>query len=175
MNLSGLLADPLRVVEKNASVLEIENRPIRRAAITLGSILLAVAMGLAAMADGAIGTGVLVLGATAFIGWMILDETVQLMQLRLDRHADQARLRVTCLKGRKEQNLRLSNVRRAETRIRYGKQANGETMELYLVGPEGDGISETLIPLGRADTEDVIRIAALITHWLEDEQRGGKP
>ncbi|MBW4976235.1 hypothetical protein KZZ08_21670 [Roseovarius mucosus] len=174
MNLSSLLADPLRVVEQSDPVLEIENRPVRRASITLCAILLAVAMALAAMADGAIGTGLLVLAVTAFIGWMILDETVQLTQLRLDRPADQARLRVTGLKGRKEQNLRLSNLHRAETRIRYGKQANQETIELYLVGSEGDGISETLIPLGRADTEDVIRMAALITDWLDAGQRGGQ-
>ena len=130
MNLSSLLADPLRVVERNASVLEIENRPVRRASITLGAILLAVAIALAAMADGAVGTGLLVLAVTAFIGWMILDETVQLTQLRLDRPADQARLRVTGLKGRKEQNLRVSNLHRAETRIRYGKKANQEIIEL---------------------------------------------
>ncbi|PVA05571.1 hypothetical protein [Thalassorhabdomicrobium marinisediminis] len=175
MNLSSLLADPLRVLEKSDPVLEIENRPVRRATITMGGILLAVAMALAAMADGAVGTGLLVLAVTAFIGWMILDETVQLTQLRLDRPADQARLRVTGLKGRKEQNLRLSNVCRAETRIRYGKQANQETIELYLVGSEDDGIGETLIPLGRADTEDVIRIAALITDWLKGGKGGGQP
>ena len=175
MTLSSLLADPLRVVEKSDPVLDIENRPVRRAAITLGGMLLVVAMALAAMADGAVGTGLLVLAVTAFIGWMILDETVQLTQLRLDRPADQACLRVTGLKGRKEQNFRLSNVHRAETRIRYGKQANQEIIELYLVGSGGDGICETLIPLGRADTEDVIRMAALITDWLEGEQRGGQP
>lgn len=172
MNLSSLFADPLRVVEKSASVLEIENRPIRRAAITLGGILLAVAMGLAAMADGAIGTGAMVLAATAFIGWMILDETVQLTQFRLDRQADQARLRVTGLKGRKEQNLRLSTVQRAETRIRYGKQANREIIELYLVGSDDAAIRETLIPLGRAETEDVIRMASLITEWLDGPNCG---
>lgn len=175
MNLSSLLADPLRVVEKSDPVLEIENRPVRGATITMGGILLAVAMALAAMADGAIGTGVLVLAVTAFIGWMILHETVQLTQLRLERPTDQARLRVTGLKGRQEQNLRLSNVHRAETRIRYGKQTNQETIELYLVGSGGDGIGETLIPLGRADTEDVIRMAKLITDWLDGGQRGGQP
>lgn len=175
MTLSEFFADPVRVVQDSDTVLEIENRPTRRAAITLGGILLAVAMALGAMTDGAIGTGVLVLAVTALIGWMILHETVQLTQLRLDRPADQARLTVTGLRGRKEQNLRLSNVERAETRTRYGKHASRESVELYLVGPVGDGIGETLIPMGRANSEDVIRMAAHITAWLSRAQFEGQP
>lgn len=175
MNLPSLLADPLRVIQDSDMALEIENRPTRRASITLGGILLAVAMALSAIADGAVGTGVLVLAVTALIGWMILEETVQLTQLRLDRPADQARLRVTGLRGRKEQNLRLSNVERAETRTRYGKHANRGTVALYLVDQAGDEVGETLIPMGRADTEDVIRMAALITAWLSRAQPEGQP
>ncbi|WP_099827994.1 hypothetical protein [Oceaniglobus indicus] len=175
MTLANLLADPLRVTQDSDTVLEIENRPMRRAAITVGAILLAVAMALAAIADGAIGTGVMVLAVTALIGWMILGETVQLTQLRLDRAADQARLRVTGLKGRTEQKLQLSHLERAEPRTRYGKHASREVVELYLVGPAGGGIGDTRIPMGRADPQDVIRMATLISTWLGRAPTGGRP
>lgn len=172
MTLAEVLADPVRVVQDSDTVLEIESRPTRRAALTLAAILLAVALGLGAIADGAIGTGLVVLIMTALIGWLILGETVQLTQLRLDRPADDARLRVTGLRGRKEQNFRLSTLARAETRTRFGKHSSRETVQLYLVGPPGGRVGETLVPMGRADPEDVIRMAARITAWLGGTQCG---
>ena len=175
MTLGELLADPVRVVQDSDTVLEIENRPTRRAAITAGGILFAVAMALVAIADGAIGTGIMVIVVTALVGWMILGETIQLTQLRLDRRADQAHLRVTGLKGRNEQTLRLSTLQRAETRTRYGKHAGRATVQLYLVGSAGDGPGETAVPMGRADPEDVIRLATLITDWLGRPQPGARP
>ena len=57
MNLPDLLADPFRVLQQTDAVLEIEYRPIRRAAIAVSAILMAAAMGLAALADGAIERG----------------------------------------------------------------------------------------------------------------------
>lgn len=175
MTLADLFSDPLRVVHDSDTVFEIENRPVRRAAITSGGILLAVAMGLAAIADGAIGTGTLVLAVTALIGWMILGETVQMTQLRLDRSAGEARVRVTGLRRREARSVPLSKLERAEPRTRYGKNSSREKVELYLVGPDGDTTGETLIPMGRADPEDIVRMAGLINAWLNRTDRKGQP
>src|SRR5690554_3817224 len=100
MTLAEFLADPLRVTQISDSVLEIENRPVRRAVIPAAVILVAIAAGLAAIGDGATGTGIIVLAVVGLIGWLYMHELVQLTQLSLDRHAGLVRLRVTTLRGR---------------------------------------------------------------------------
>lgn len=174
MTLDDLLAAPMRLMQDSDAVLEVENRPIRRAAITAGGILLAVAMGLAAIADGAVGTGITVLAMTALIGWFVLGDTVQLTQLRLDRPAGQARLRVTTLRGRMEETLPLPGLERAELRTRYGATAGNDVPQLYLIGKIDGAAHEILVPMGRADTEEVARMAAVITAWLSRTMPGGQ-
>lgn len=68
------MADPVRFMQDTDTVLEIEHRPMRRAAISVGAILVAVAMGLGAIADDAVGAGIIVVLVTALIGGMILRE-----------------------------------------------------------------------------------------------------
>lgn len=74
MTRGALMADPVRVMQDTDTVLEIEHRPMRRAAISVGAILVAVAMGLGAIADDAVGAGIIVVLVTALIGGMILRE-----------------------------------------------------------------------------------------------------
>ncbi|GAW35581.1 hypothetical protein RA2_02644 [Roseovarius sp. A-2] len=166
MTLPNLLADPFRVLQQTDAVLEIEYRPIRRAAIAVGVTLLTAAMGLAALADGAIGTGVTVLAMTALIGGLILRETAVVTQLRLDRVAGHARLRVTRLQGREDRTVPLAPSLRVEPRIRYGSSAGPEKAELALVTADDSSPLEIQIPTGRADREDMARMAAEITSWL---------
>ncbi|WP_024846231.1 hypothetical protein [Paracoccus pantotrophus] len=109
MTLAEFLADPLRVTQISDSVLEIENRPVRRAVIAASVILVAIAAGLAAIGDGATGTGIIVLAMVGLIGWLYMHELVQLTQLSLDRHAGLVRLRVTTLRGRREETFALSD------------------------------------------------------------------
>ncbi|GHF75123.1 hypothetical protein [Seohaeicola zhoushanensis] len=166
MNLPDLLADPFRVLQQTDAVLEIEYRPIRRAAIAVGAILLAAAMGLAALADGAIGTGITVLAMTALIGGLILRETAVVTQLRLDRAAGHAQLRVTRLQGRENRTVPLAPSLRVEPRIGYGSSAGTDRAELVLVTANDSSRLKIQIPTGRADREDVARMAAEITSWL---------
>ena len=173
MNLQDLLADPVRIVQNTDAVLEIENRPIRRAAITVGAILLVAAMGLAALADGAIGTGITVLSMTALIGGLILRETAVVTQLRLDRVAGQLRLRVTRLQGREEKTVPLAPSLRIDSRMRYGSAAGTGRAELVLVTADDSSVQEIEIPTGRADSEDVARMAAEIMSWLSRTPEGG--
>ena len=77
MTLAEFLADPLRVTQISDSVLEIENRPVRRAVIAAAVILVAIAAGLAAIGDGATGTGIIVLAVVGLIGWLYMHELVR--------------------------------------------------------------------------------------------------
>lgn len=166
MTLADLFADPVRIVRNTDTVLEIENRPTRRTAITVGAILLAAAMGLAALADGATGTGIIVLWVTALIGGLILRETAVVTQLRLDRGTGQVRLRTSGLRGREEKSAPLHPTLRVEHRTRYGSTAGTDKAELVLV-TAGDGSRhEFEIPIGRADGADVREMATAITGWL---------
>ncbi len=120
MTLAEFLADPLRVTQISDSVLEIENRPVRRAVIAAAVILVAIAAGLAAIGDGATGTGIIVLAVVGLIGWLYMHELVQLTQLSLDRHAGLVRLRVTTLRGRREETFALSDLHKLESIAHYG-------------------------------------------------------
>lgn len=166
MTLPNLLTDPVRVLRQTYAVLKIEYRPIRRATIAVGVILLAAALGLAALADGAIGTGITVLAMTALIGGLILRETAVVTQLRLDRAAGHARLRMTRLQRREERTVPLASSLRIETRVRYGSTAGTDSAELAMFTSDNRSSHEVEIPTGRADREDVVRMAAEITSWL---------
>lgn len=130
MNLPDLLADPFRVLQQTDAVLEIEYRPIRRAAIAVSAILMAAAMGLAALADGAIETGITVLAMTALIGGLILRKTAVVTQLRFDRATGHAQLRVTRLQGREDRTVPLAPSLRVEPRIGYDSSAGTDRAEI---------------------------------------------
>lgn len=68
------MADPVRVMQDTDTVLEFQHRPMRRAAISVGAILVAVATGLGAITDDAGGAGIIGVLVTALIGGMILRE-----------------------------------------------------------------------------------------------------
>ncbi|NNU81391.1 hypothetical protein HMH01_13190 [Halovulum dunhuangense] len=172
MTFAELMADPLRVVQNTETTLVIENRPVRRAAIAVGAILTAIAMGLAAIADGAIGTGVMVLAVVAVIGWLILGEIVHLTQIWLDRGADVVRWRTTTLRGRTEESLPLSDLSMAQVRTRYGPTAGTDRAHLTLVHSAREDRRETQIAMGRADAEEIARMAAVINAWLSRPASG---
>lgn len=172
MTLAGFLADPLRVTQDTDNVLEIENRPARRAAIATVMILVAIAAGLAAIADGATGTGIILLALVGLIGWFYLHEAVQLTQLRLDRDAGLARLRVTTLRGRHEETCALSDLHRLESVARYGTAAGNDETRLVLVCGSGPKRREIVAPMFRPDPDEVAHMTGLINGWLSRRERG---
>lgn len=172
MTLAELLADPLRVTQNSDTVLEIENRPIRRAAIAAVAILVAIAAGLAAMADGATGTGVIVLAMVGLIGWLYLHELVQLTQLRLDRDAGFARLRVTTLRGRHEQTCALSDLHKVESVAHYGTATGNDETRLVLVCGWGPERREIVMPMFRPDPEEVAHLTGVVIGWLSRRVQG---
>lgn len=172
MTLAELLADPLRVTQNSDTVLEIENRPIRRAAIAAVAILVAIAAGLAAMADGATGTGVIVLAMVGLIGWLYLHELVQLTQLRLDRDAGFARLRVTTLRGRHEQTCALSDLHKVESVAHYGTATGNDETRLVLVCGWGPERREIVMPMFRPDPEEVAHLTGVVNGWLSRRVQG---
>tara|TARA_R110002051_G_scaffold222573_1_gene286124 strand:+ start:12141 stop:12668 length:528 start_codon:yes stop_codon:yes gene_type:complete len=172
MTLAELLADPLRVTQYSDTVLEIENRPIRRAAIAAVAILVAIAAGLAAMADGATGTGIIVLAMVGLIGWLYLHEVVQLTQLRLDRDAELARLRVTTLRGRRDETCALSDLHKVESVAHYGTGAGNDETRLLLVCGSGTERREIVVPMSRLDPEEVAHLAGVVNGWLSRREQG---
>lgn len=172
MTLAGFLADPLRVTQDTGSVLEIENRPIRRAAVAAVMILVAIAAGLAAIADGATGTGTILLTLVGLIGWFYLHEAVQLTQLRLDRDAGLARLRVTTLRGRHEETCALSDLHRLENVARYGAAAGNDETRLVLVCRSGPERREIVVPMFRPDPDEVAHLTGVVNGWLSRREQG---
>ncbi|MFP1644800.1 hypothetical protein [Pontitalea aquivivens] len=166
MTLAEFLADPLRVTQVSENVLEIENRPIRRAAIAAVVILVAIASGLAAITDGAVGTGVIVLAMVGLIGWLYLHEVVQLTQLRLDRAAGFARLRVTTLRGRQEKTCALADLRGLESVAHYGTAAGNDETRLVLICGSGPERREIVVPIFRPDPDEVAHLTGIINGWL---------
>lgn len=162
MRLAELFADPLRITQNSDNVLEIENRPIRRAAIAAVAILVAIAAGLAAFADGATGTGIIVLAMVGLIGWLYLHQVVQLTQLRLDRDAVLARLRVTTLRGRREETCALADLHKAESVAHYGTAAENDETRLVLICGSGPERREIVVPIFHPDHEEVAHLAGII-------------
>ncbi|GGO58486.1 hypothetical protein SAMN05444398_12143 [Roseovarius pacificus] len=171
MTLAGFLADPLRVTQDSDIVLEIENRPIRRAAIAVVMMLVAIASGLAAITDGATGTGIILLAMVGLIGWLYLHEAVQLTQLRLDRDAGFARLRVTTLRGRHEETCALSDLHRLESVAHYGTAAGNDETRLVLVCGSGPERREIVVPMFRPDPDEVAHLTGLINGWLSRREQ----
>ena len=173
MTLAGLLADPLRVTQDSDTALEIENRPIRRAAIAAAVILVAITAGLAAIADGATGTGIVVLAMVGLIGWLYLHELVQLTQLRLDRDAGLARLRVTTLRGRREETCALADLHKVESVAHYGTAAGNDETRLVLICGSGPERREIVVPMFQPDPEEIAHLAGVINGWLSRSERTG--
>lgn len=173
MTLAEFLADPLRVTQDSDNVLEIENRPIRRAAIAAVAILVAIAAGLAAIVDGATGTGIIVLAMVGLIGWLYLHEVVQLTQLRLDRDAVLARLRVTTLRGRREETCALADLHKVESVAQCGTAAGNDETRLVLICGSGPERREIVVPMFRPDPEEVAHLTGLINGWLSRRERTG--
>ena len=169
MTLAEFLADPLRVTQDSDNVLEIENRPIRRAAIAAVAILVAIA----AIVDGATGTGIIVLAMVGLIGWLYLHEVVQLTQLRLDRDAVLARLRVTTLRGRREETCALADLHKVESVAQYGTAAGNDETRLVLICGSGPERREIVVPMFRPDPEEVAHLTGLINGWLSRRERTG--
>lgn len=167
-----LKADPVRVVKNDPAVLQIESRPIRRTALGVAAILVAVAASMAAMADGAWGTGLTVLIVAAVVGGAFLSEVAQVTQLRLDRDTGTARFRVTTLRGRDEQCLNLSEITGAELQIRYGSAAGNNEIRLVLTLQEGSTPHEAVLPLARPQSADVAQLAKIINAWLSEPSQG---
>lgn len=172
MTLAELLADPLRVTQNTDNVLEIENRPIRRAAIAALAILVAIAAGLAAIVDGATGTGIIVLAMVGLIGWLYLHEVVQLTQLLLDRDAELARLRMTTLRGRREVTCALSDLHKVESIAHYGTAAGNDETRLVLICGSGPERREIVVPMFRPDPEEVAHLTGLVNGWLSRPEQG---
>lgn len=172
MTLAGFLADPLRVTHVSDNLLELENRPIRRAAIAVAVILVAIAAGLAAIADGATGTGIILLAMVGLIGWLYLHELVQLTQLRLDRDAGFARLRVTTLRGRREETCALADLHRVESVAHYGTAAGNDETRLVLVCGSGPERREIVMPMSRPDPEEVAHLTGVVNGWLSRREQG---
>ena len=107
-----------------------------------------------------------VLAMTALIGGLILRKTAVVTQLRLDRAAGHAQLRVTRLQGREDRTVPLAPSLRVEPHIGYGSSAGTDRAELVLVTANDSSRLRIQIPTGRADREDVARMAAEITSWL---------
>jgi len=166
MTPAGFLAGPLRVTQESDAVLEIENRPTRRVAIASALIVLATAAGLAAIADGASGTGVLVLAMAGLIGWLYLRAAVQVMQLRLDRTAGLARLRVTTFRGQHEETYALAELHKLDSVAQYGTAAGNDETRLVLICGSGPERREILLPMFQPDPEEVVRLTGLVNRWL---------
>lgn len=172
MTFAELLADPLRVTQNSDTVLEIENRPIRRAAIAAVAILVTIAAGLAAIVDGATGTGIIVLAVVGLIGWLYLHEVVQLTQLRLDRDAELARLRVTTLRGRREETCALADLHKVESVAHYGTTAGNDETQLVLICGSGTERREIVMPMFRPDPEEVAHLTGVVNGWLSRRAQG---
>lgn len=173
MTLAEFLADPLRVTQDSDNVLEIENRPIPRATIAAAAILAAIAAGLAAIAAGAVGTGVIALAMVGLIGWLYLHEVVRLTHLRLDRDAGFVRLRVTTLRGRREETYALSDLHRLESVAHYGTAAGNDETRLVLICGSGPERREIVVPIFHPDHEEVAHLAGIINGWLSRRERTG--
>jgi hypothetical protein len=169
MTLAKFLADPLRVTQISDSVLEIENRPVRRAAIVAAAILVAIAAGLAAIADGAAGTGLIVLAMVGLIGWLYMHASVQLTQLSLDRHAGLVRLRVTTLRGRREETFALSDLHKLESVAHYGTASGNDETRLMLICGSGPERHELMVPMFRPDPEAAGHLAGVVNGWLSHQ------
>lgn len=175
MTVSEYLADPLRVTHISDDMLEIENRPLRRAVIAVVVILVSIAAGLAAIADGATGTGILVLCVVALIGWLYLHDLVQLTQLRLDRRAGIVRLRVTTLRGRREDTFALPDLQKLACVVHYGSSsANDESRLMLMFGPDSDR-REVVVPMFRPDPEELGHLTGVVNDWLSRSAHGGAP
>lgn len=172
MTPAEFLADPLRVTQDSYDVLEIENRPIRRAAIAAVAILVAIAAGLAAIANGAAGTGIIVLAMVGLIGWLYMHEVVQLTQLRLDRDAGFVRLRVTTLRGRREETCALSDLHRLQSVAHYGTAAGNDETRLVLICGSGPERCEIVVPMFRPDPNEVAHLTGLVNGWLSRREQG---
>jgi hypothetical protein len=172
MTLAEFLADPLRVTQISDSVLEIENRPVRRAVIAAAVILVAIAAGLAAIGDGATGTGIIVLAVVGLIGWLYMHELVQLTQLSLDRHAGLVRLRVTTLRGRREDTFALSDLHKLESVAHYGTAAGNDETRLVLICGSGPSRREIIVPMFRPDPEEVAHLTGVVNGWLSRQGKG---
>ena len=168
-----LRTDQVRVISNDPAVLEIENRPVCPTALGVAAILVAVAASMAAMADGAWGTGLTVLIMAAVVGGAFLTEAAQLTQLRLDRNTGTARLRVTTLRGRDERCLTLSEITGAELQTRYGSAAGNDDVRLILKLTNGATTHEVVLPLARPQFGDVAHLAHVINTWLSVPTRKG--
>lgn len=172
MTLTEFMADPLRVTQASDRVLEVENRPVRQAAIAAAVIVVAIAAGVAAIADGAAGTGFIVLTMVGLIGWLYLYELLQLTQLRLDRDAGRVQLRVTNLRGRREETFALSDLHRLESVVHYGKAAGNDETRLVLICGSGPERREIIVPVFRPDPEAVAHLTSVVNDWLLLRRQG---
>lgn len=168
-----LRTDQVRVISNDPTALEIENRPVRPTALGVAAILVAVAASMAAMADGAWGTGLTVLIMAAVVGGAFLTEAAQLTQLRLDRNTGTARLRVTKLRGRDETCLTLSEITGAELQTRYGGAAGNDEVRLILKLTKDSTTHEEVLPLARPQSGDLAQLANMINSWLLLPAHGG--
>ena len=175
MRPGALLADPLRVTHISDDLLEIENRPLGRATVAVLVILVSIAAGLAAIADGAVGTGIVVLSVVALIGWLYLHELVQLTQLSLDRRAGLVRLRVTTLRGRREETFALPDLQSLACVVQYGSASGTDEARLMLIFGSDVDRREVILPMFRPDPEELSHLTGVLNDWLSRDVQRDSP